>query len=197
MKEPVIKKFNDTDRPIVSLALTSVTLSPAELTLLADPGITKQLRAITGVAEVTVSGGVDRELTVEVRPTAMQAAHVSVPTWSTRSTRRIWRRRWGSVTGDARRAADPAQGAAPDAARTSCSSSWPSGTASSMRLGEVADIQDATAEARTTRALFGHDAVGLDIKKTKRFQHDAGGDEIKAHVAAIQQTLPKVRSCRS
>ena len=29
MKEPIIKKLNDTDRPIVSLALTSTRLSPA------------------------------------------------------------------------------------------------------------------------------------------------------------------------
>ena len=32
MKEPIIKKFNDTDRPIVSLALSSVTLSQADRT---------------------------------------------------------------------------------------------------------------------------------------------------------------------
>ena len=52
MKEPIIQKFNDTDRPIVSLALSSTTLSPPELTRLADPGITRELRAIPGVAEV-------------------------------------------------------------------------------------------------------------------------------------------------
>src|SRR5437867_13098547 len=32
MKEPIIQKFNDTDRPIVSVALSSTVLSPAELT---------------------------------------------------------------------------------------------------------------------------------------------------------------------
>ena len=30
MKEPIIKKFNDTDRPIVSLALNSTRLTPAD-----------------------------------------------------------------------------------------------------------------------------------------------------------------------
>src|SRR5687768_12837033 len=34
LEEPVVKKFNDTDRPIVSLAVSSVSLSPAELTRL-------------------------------------------------------------------------------------------------------------------------------------------------------------------
>src|SRR5438093_7020245 len=35
IKEPIVRKFNDTDRPIVSVALSSPTLSPAERTLLA------------------------------------------------------------------------------------------------------------------------------------------------------------------
>ena len=38
MKEPIIQKFNNTDRPIVSVAISSTTLSPPELTRLADPG---------------------------------------------------------------------------------------------------------------------------------------------------------------
>ena len=40
IKEPIIRKFNDTDRPIVSLAVSSTVLSSAELTRLVDPGIT-------------------------------------------------------------------------------------------------------------------------------------------------------------
>src|SRR5215213_568209 len=78
MKEPIIKKFNDTDRPIVSLALSSTSLTPAQLTRLADPGITRQLRGLSGVAEVIVSGKVERELTVQLRPSDLQAAGVSV-----------------------------------------------------------------------------------------------------------------------
>ncbi|MCL4866348.1 MAG: efflux RND transporter permease subunit, partial [Gemmatimonadales bacterium] len=55
MEEPLIKKMNDTDLPIVSLALTSTTLERRELTQLADPGLTRELRSINGVAEVTVT----------------------------------------------------------------------------------------------------------------------------------------------
>src|SRR5439155_24690548 len=78
IKEPIIRKFNDTDRPIVSIALSSTTLSPAELTRLADPGITRELRAIPGVADVQIFGKTERELTVELEPQRLQAASVSV-----------------------------------------------------------------------------------------------------------------------
>ena len=78
MKEPIIKKLSDTDRPIVSLALSSTSLTPAQLTRLADPGITRELRSIGGVGEVQTFGKQERELTVQIRPQAMQAAGVSV-----------------------------------------------------------------------------------------------------------------------
>src|SRR5881397_2666923 len=78
MKEPIISKFNDTDRPTISMAISSTVLDPAELTRLADPGITRELRAIPGVADVQIFGKVERELTVEVDPHRLQAANVSV-----------------------------------------------------------------------------------------------------------------------
>jgi hydrophobic/amphiphilic exporter-1 (mainly G- bacteria), HAE1 family len=78
MKEPIVNKFNDTDRPIVSLAISSTVLTPADLTRIADPGITRELRAIPGVADVLIFGKVERQLTVEVDPRKLQAANVSV-----------------------------------------------------------------------------------------------------------------------
>jgi HAE1 family hydrophobic/amphiphilic exporter-1 len=78
MEEPIIKKFSETDQPIISLAVSSTVLTSAELTRLVDPGLTRQLRSIPGVAEVTIPGKVERELTVEIQPDRMQAAGVSV-----------------------------------------------------------------------------------------------------------------------
>src|SRR5512134_4189181 len=52
MEEPILKLFNPTDLPIVSLTLSSSTLTGPELTRIADPGITRELRGLQGVAEV-------------------------------------------------------------------------------------------------------------------------------------------------
>src|ERR1019366_1619281 len=78
MKEPVLSRFDPQAQPIVQLSLNSTTLDAPSLTRIADPGLTKELRAIPGVAEASVVGGVERELTVEIKPDAMQAAGVSV-----------------------------------------------------------------------------------------------------------------------
>src|SRR3954468_19459365 len=46
IKEPVIKKLNDTDQPIVSLAVSSEVLGSSELTRVVDPGMTRELRSL-------------------------------------------------------------------------------------------------------------------------------------------------------
>ena len=62
----------------MSLTLSSPGLDSAELTRLADPGITRRLRGINGVAAVNLAGAVERELVVELRPRDLQASGVSV-----------------------------------------------------------------------------------------------------------------------
>jgi HAE1 family hydrophobic/amphiphilic exporter-1 len=78
MKEPVLTRFDPSQAPVLSLALTSDRLGPPALTQLADPMIVRDLRSVPGVAEVTVVGGVDPEMTVQLRPADLQATGVSV-----------------------------------------------------------------------------------------------------------------------
>ncbi|MBL0171683.1 MAG: efflux RND transporter permease subunit [Gemmatimonadaceae bacterium] len=45
--EVILRRFNGTDAPIVTLSRCfSTSLTPAQLTLIADPGITRELRSI-------------------------------------------------------------------------------------------------------------------------------------------------------
>ena len=67
MQEPILRKLSDTDRPVMSITINSDVLTPAQLTRLADPGITREFRSLPGVADVSVRGAVKRELTVEMR----------------------------------------------------------------------------------------------------------------------------------
>ena len=62
--EPVIQRFDPADLPIVSLALTSNTLSPTQLTQLADQTIGGDLRGIPGVAQANVVGADSATLNV-------------------------------------------------------------------------------------------------------------------------------------
>ena len=189
MEEPIIKKFNDTDLPIVSVALSSDRLSPAELTRLADPGITRELRSIGGVAEVTVAGGQERELTVELRPTALQANGVSVSQVVQALQAQNLAAPVGRVSGayDERsirlrgRLEGPTDFMQLVVAERG-------GTL--IRLGQVADVRDGTEEQRSLALFNGKASVGIDVKKSRGFSTTDVAAKVFARLDRIEERLP-------
>src|SRR4051794_12019291 len=190
MKEPIIRKFNDTDRPIVSLALSSSTLSQAELTRLADPVITRELRSLQGVAEVAVSGKVERELTVELIPAQMQSAGVSVGQVVQALQLQNLAAPVGRVIGDLDERSIRLKGRLENPQEfTQLVVADRAGQLT--RLGDIAVVRDGTEEPRTLALFNDREAVGLDIKKAKGFSTTDVSDKIRARVAELQTTLPK------
>ena len=78
MKEPVLTRFDPSQAPVLSLALTSSTIPVPLLTRVADPMIVRDLRTVPGVAQASVVGGVKREMTVRLRPEDLQASGLGV-----------------------------------------------------------------------------------------------------------------------
>ena len=189
LEEPIIKKLSDTDRPVVSLALSSDRLSAAELTRVADPGIARELRSLQGVAEVTVLGKHERELTVLLRPEALQAAGVSVAqvVGALRAQNlaspvgRIetaWEERSIRLTG---RLAEPQ-----DFLRLVVAER----NGRLIRLGEVAQAIDGTAEPRSLALFNTQEAVGIDIKKSKGFSTTDVSARIIERLERLTADLP-------
>ena len=190
MKEPIIKKFNDTDRPIVSLALTSVTLSQAELTRLADPKISRELRSIAGVAEVSIAGKVERELTVELDPRRMQAAQVSVGQVVQALEAQNLAAPVGRVVGDMDEKSIRLKGRLENAQEFGMLV-VADRNGIMTRLSEIANIRDGTEEPRTMALFQNTPAVGIDIKKSKGFSTTEVSDKIRARVDSLQPSLGK------
>src|SRR4051812_37012186 len=76
--EPIIQRFDPSSQPIVSLALTSSTLTPPQLTEIADKTIGGELRAVPGVAQVNVAGADSATLNVILDPNRLAATGVGV-----------------------------------------------------------------------------------------------------------------------
>jgi hydrophobic/amphiphilic exporter-1 (mainly G- bacteria), HAE1 family len=195
MEEPIIKKFNDTDLPIVSLALSSTTLSPGELTRLADPGLTREFRSIPGVAEVEVPGKVERELTVQIKPEALQAAGIGVSQLVQALQLQNLAAPVGRVTGDLDERSIRLRGRLdrPDQFEQIVVAER---NGQVIRLGQVADVLDGTEEARSL-ALFtspgtqgSRESVGIDIKKSKGYSTTQVADQVIARLDGIKSRLP-------
>lgn len=189
MKEPIIRKFDPDDLPIVSLVLTQQGMSPADLTLLADPGLTKELRSVPGVAQVTVVGGVDREISVNLRPSDLEANGISVSQIASALQAQNLAAPVGRVNSQLQE----------ETIRLRSRIETPEefknvvvGTRNgqSIRLSQVADVMDASAEARSLAVINGVEAVGLDITKSKGASTARVATDIKNRVNELIKTLP-------
>ncbi|MBV9879533.1 MAG: efflux RND transporter permease subunit [Gemmatirosa sp.] len=189
MKEPIIKKLNDTDRPIMSLALASTTQTQAALTSLADPGITRELRSIAGVAEVEVFGKIEREISVLLKPDALQANGVSVAQVVQALQLQNLAAPVGRLEGalDERSIRLKGRFVQPEEFANLVVATR-NGTL--IRLGQVADVKDGTEEPRSLSVYNGREAVGIDIKKSKGYSTTDVSDRIRVRVEEIQKRLP-------
>src|SRR5688500_4049976 len=190
MEEPILTRFNPADLPIMSLVLSSKRLAGPELTRLADPEITRRLRGIPGVAEVEVVGGVERELTVELRPLDLQATGLSVAQVVQALQAQNLAAPVGRLNGqfDERtirllgRLEKPG-----DFTRLPIAQS----RGRVIRLGDVADAKDGTEEPRSAAVFNGEEAVGIDVKKAKGFSTTQVATSVRDQVAQIQNSLPE------
>lgn len=190
LEEPIIRKLSDTDRPVISLALASDRLTAAELTRLADPGIARELRSLQGVAEVAVLGKHERELTVLLRPQALQAAGVSVAqVVGALRTQNLaapvgrieteYEERSIRLTG---RLAEPQDFLSLVVAERN---------GRLIRLGELAQAIDGTAEPRSLALYNDQEAVGIDIRKSKGYSTTDVSARIIARVERLAAALPE------
>ena len=78
MREPIIQRWDPAAQPILNMALSSKTLSHAEISRLAEDKLADRLRGISGVATVRVNGSLKRELSVLLRAAKLREYNVSV-----------------------------------------------------------------------------------------------------------------------
>ncbi len=189
MEEPILTQFDPADRPILSLALTSPGLSGAELTRIVDPGITRKLRGITGVASVNLSGAIERELVVEIRPRDLQAAGVSVGQLVLALQSQNLASPVGRLEGQIDERTIRLKGrldSPADFKQLVVSQSQ----GRVIRLGDLADVRDATEEPRSSATYNDEEAVGINILKSSGFSTTAVADEVRRQAVEIQRTLP-------
>ncbi|HEX2219627.1 MAG TPA: efflux RND transporter permease subunit [Gemmatimonadales bacterium] len=189
MEEPIFSRFSPDLQPIVSLTLSSDRLSAAGLTELADPGISGELSGINGVASVDVSGGVQPEMTVLLRPEALQSAGVSAGEVVQALQSQNLAAPVGRVTAESEERTIRLVGRVED--QTSFEQivvAERGGTV--IRLGDVATVVEGSEEQRTVALYNGQEAVGIDVLKSTGASTTEVADAVLERVEQIRRTLP-------
>jgi HAE1 family hydrophobic/amphiphilic exporter-1 len=189
VEAPVVQTFDPAAQPIVSLAVSSTSLPIANLTALADETIRRRLESVSGVGEVQVAGGLAREIRVDIDPErlqargvgvnevigALQAQNLEVPAG------RVERGAGEQLVRVTGRITDPAEF---DALIVANRGGAP------VRLGEVADVQDATEEERSVALVDGRRAVALDVLKVSGANTVDVAEGVIEAVEALRAGLP-------
>ncbi|HUQ21224.1 MAG TPA: efflux RND transporter permease subunit [Gemmatimonadaceae bacterium] len=199
MKEPILQRFDPSDRPIVSLTLASDSYTPAQLTRMADPAITSAFKGIAGVSQVSLVGEVKREMTIQVKPQALQAANLSVAQVVQALQAQNLATPVGNVSGAMDERAIRLQGRLEGPADF-MQLVVAERNGQLVRLGQVADALDGTQEQRSLALYWsrqtsspgegGKEAIGIDITKSKGYSTTAVSKKIAAMTAQIEKTLP-------
>ncbi|HEX2166773.1 MAG TPA: efflux RND transporter permease subunit [Longimicrobiales bacterium] len=189
MEEPILSRFDPQDAPIMSVTLASTTRDAVQLTRIADPGVTKELRGVSGVASVNVRGGLEREMTVELDPHAMQAAGVSVGQVVQALSSQNLAAPVGRVTGvlDERtirlrgRLETPAEFARMVVAHRGDQI---------VRLSQIARVFDGAEEPRSLALYEGAEAIGIDIVKARGHSTTAVSEAVQHKLEEVRERLP-------
>ena len=189
IEEPSLTRFDPADAPIVSLALTSARRPATELTQLADLDISRVLRGLPGVAEAQVVGGIQRALTVELRPQALQAAGVGVSQVVGALASQNLAAPVGRLSGALDERTIRLRGRL-DSPRQFEQLVISQSAGRLVRLGDVATVRDGTEEPRSAALFNANDAVGIEVVKAKGYSTTAVSDAVLAEVERIRASLP-------
>ncbi len=186
-EDPVVQRFNFSALPVMLLGVSGP--DPLALRRLAEDVIKPTLERVPGVAAVTVSGGLRREIRIEVSQDRLRAegltvahledalrqANLNVPSGRIREGDEEFLVR---VVGQFATAEEIEQ----------LPLRRPDG--STVPLRAVAEVRDTTREPEQFTRLNGRDSVGVSIQKQSGANTVAVAQGVRRAVAAVQRQLP-------
>ncbi len=190
IEDPIIRRFDPNDRPIISIAMQSTERPIRELTDLADEVIKTRIEAVNGVGEVNVVGGTARQIQIQLDPVAMRAYGIAPAQVSEALQRenqevpagRVERgetQRMIRVTGRVR---DPVNfGNIIVANRDGVP----------VRVRDVGTVVDGTEIPRSAAYMNGARAVSLDVLKISGANTVEVAENVKHTIAEIEADLPE------
>jgi HAE1 family hydrophobic/amphiphilic exporter-1 len=187
--EPIVQRFDPSSQPIVSLALTSNTLTPSQLTEIADKTIGGDLRAVPGVAQVNIAGADSATMNVILDPGRLAGSGVGVDQVVSALRSQNLAAPVGSVTGPLTERSIRLEG------RLSGPEDFAKLTVAQrggvpIPLGAVATVETGTADRRSAAMFNGREAIGLDIVKSKGYSTTQVADGVKLRLPELRATLP-------
>ena len=190
---PTVTQLDIEDQPIITYEVepaTGASLSDADMSWLVDNDITRALQGVPGVGKVGRVGGVDREVNVIVDPTRMAAQGITAPQINQALTNVSLNAAGGRVEVGDREQTLRVLGEAINVDQIR-NLMLPAGGGRFIRLSDVADVGDGTAEIRSEARYDGRPVVGFQITKIKEASDISTEDGVDAALKQMCGCDPK------
>ncbi len=190
--EPQVQRVDISGEPISFIAAETTDMSLEELSWYIDNDVARRLRALNGVAAVAREGGVDREINVTLDPTALQAQGITAAQVSAQ-LRQV---NTNATGGRAEIAGSEQSVRVVGNARTSYDLSQTMisvGANRSVRLADVARVQDSYSEQRTYAKLHGKQVISFNVQRAKGKSDLEVYNEVWAELHKIEKGDLRIR----
>jgi hydrophobic/amphiphilic exporter-1 (mainly G- bacteria), HAE1 family len=185
---PVVQKLDTDAAPVVRIAL-SAPRSLRDLTDIADKQIKEKIESISGVGEVRIVGGSQREIHVLVDPDKMRAYNITINEVANAIRQQNMEVPGGRIDEGAREVTVRTMGRIVDAEKFNNIAVATRGTYV-VKVSDIGKALDSSEEQRTAARLNGQPAVTLIITKQSGQNTVAVSDAVKERLNEIQKSLP-------
>lgn len=190
MQEPSVQRIDITGDSLITWVIRSQTMTPEQISWFVDNDISRSLLAIRGVGEVNRSGGVDREIQVQLDPDRLASFGVTASQVSQALTSVNSDLPGGRVTISGAERSIRTLGAAGsiDQLRQTL---IPLSGGRTVRLGDLGSVEDHWTEPRRLARYNGQEAVTFNFLRSRTASEVEIAQKVRAKVAEIDKAHPE------
>ena len=191
LRDPEITKLNVAGAPILSYTISAPNMDDEALSWFVDNALSKKILGVKGVGKVSRVGGVNREISVKLDPTKLQALNATASEVS-RQLKLMQIEASGGLT-------KLGGGEQPVRTIATVRSADEIGEIElsltdgrKIKLNQVASVNDGFSERRSAALLDGKPVVGFEISRTKGASEIEVGDGVNQAFSNLKLKYPEI-----
>ncbi len=188
-RNPTYRKVNPADAPVMDLALTSDTMTTAQIYDIADSIVAQKFAQVDGIGQVDVDGGSQPSVRIELNPLALARYGISTESVRTAVATTNANRPKGFVENDSRHwqiGANDQLKAATEYANLIIAVN--NGVV--VRLSDVATVKDSVQDVRNFGSANGKPAVLIHLRREPGANVVETIDRVKTLLPQLKATIP-------
>ena len=186
MQEPSVQRIDITGDALITWVVRSSTMTPEEISWFVDNDVSRALLAIQGVGEVNRSGGVSREIAVELDPDRLASYGVTAASVSQALTSVNSDQPGGRVTVAGSERSIRTLGAAGSIEQLR-ETLIPLSGGRTVRLGDLGSVEDHWSEPRRLARYDGQEAVTFNFLRSRTASEVKIAERVREEVAKIDE----------